>query len=299
LTCGSWPLRAIVATGCIIGPGLVPVKAIVCDLLVGPGLTHPRRWKTRCWLRDPWIDPQIGTALPFPRRSAWRAADKTCEVGNSLAALEPSLRVERCLFEGTRRIPVQHDPHGLRGQESRDAERLPLNDMDELVKMNRLCRMPAIQGCSNAAARSRPSASNLSHWSQPTPKHASRGASRSTSPLLAMHSGASPAVPASLPHSQGRLFAHEHDLTYHASLRQKLMRASCLGKRKALRDERLDLLLLKEVEQGGQILSELSRLQPLERLDAVRNDPFPAGEEPPASDVQHVDGEPMKAITAA
>jgi hypothetical protein len=37
--------------------------------------------------------------------------------------------------------------------------------------------------------------------------------------------------------------AHEHDLAYHASLREQLLRASCLDKRKPLRDERLDLLL--------------------------------------------------------
>ena len=47
------------------------------------------------------------------------------------------------------------------------------------------------------------------------------------------------------------------------------MRVSRLGKRKSLRDERLDLLLLQEVEQGDQILSKLGRLQPFERLDAV------------------------------
>jgi hypothetical protein len=44
--------------------------------------------------------------------------------------------------------------------------------------------------------------------------------------------------------------AHEYDLAYHASPPEQLLRASCLGKRKSLRDERLDLLLLKEVKQG-------------------------------------------------
>ena len=36
-----------------------------------------------------------------------------------------------------------------------------------------------------------------------------------------------------------------------------------------------------------------------ERLDAVGDDPFPAGEKPAAGDVQRVDGESVKAITAA
>lgn len=66
-----------------------------------------------------------------------------------------------------------------------------------------------------------------------------------------------------------------------------------------MRDERLDLLLLKEAEQGDQILPKQSRLQPFERLDAVGDDPFPAGEKPAADDVQRVDGDSMQAITTA
>ena len=64
------------------------------------------------------------------------------------------------------------------------------------------------------------------------------------------------------------------------------MRVSCLGKRKSLRDERLDLLLLKEVKQGDQILSKQCRFQPFEPLDAVEDHPFPAREKPAASNVQ-------------
>jgi len=60
--------------------------------------------------------------------------------------------------------------------------------------------------------------------------------------------------------SERRTVAHEHNLPYHASLPEQLLRASCLGKRKSLRDERLDLLLLKEVEQGDQVLPKQSRL---------------------------------------
>lgn len=37
---------------------------------------------------------------------------------------------------------------------------------------------------------------------------------------------------------------HEHDLARHASLPEQLVRLSGLGKRKSLRDDRLDLLLL-------------------------------------------------------
>ena len=74
--------------------------------------------------------------------------------------------------------------------------------------------------------------------------------------------------------------AHEDDLACHASLPEQLVRVSCLGKRKSLRDERLDLLLLKEIEQGDQILSEHRRLQPFERLDAVGDHPFPAWKKP-------------------
>ncbi len=51
----------------------------------------------------------------------------------------------------------------------------------------------------------------------------------------------------------------EHDLADHAAFAKQFMRAPCLGKGKSLRDERLYLLLLKEVEQGDQILSKQCR----------------------------------------
>jgi hypothetical protein len=44
---------------------------------------------------------------------------------------------------------------------------------------------------------------------------------------------------------------------------------SRLGKGESLRDERLDLLLSEEVEEGDQIPAKPLRLQPLERLDAA------------------------------
>jgi hypothetical protein len=41
------------------------------------------------------------------------------------------------------------------------------------------------------------------------------------------------------------------------------------GKRQSLRDERLDLFLLKKVKPGDQILSKPRRFQLLKYLDAV------------------------------
>jgi hypothetical protein len=96
------------------------------------------------------------------------------------------------------------------------------------------------------------------------------------------------------PENQGLL---DHDLTCHASLPEQLVRASRLGKRKSLRDERLDLLLSKEVEQGHQILSKPCRSQPFEPLDAVGDHPFPAREKPAASNVQPEDRDCTKAMT--
>ena len=77
------------------------------------------------------------------------------------------------------------------------------------------------------------------------------------------------------------------------------MRLSCLRDRKSLRNQRLDLLPLKEIEQSDQILPKQSRLPPFEGLDAVGDNPFPAGKKPAAGDVLRVDGDSMKAITTA
>ena len=64
-----------------------------------------------------------------------------------------------------------------------------------------------------------------------------------------------------------------------------------------MRDERLDLFLLKEVKEGDQILSKQCRLQPFERLDAVGDYPFPARKNPAAYDVQPEEGSSTKALT--
>ena len=84
---------------------------------------------------------------------------------------------------------------------------------------------------------------------------------------------------------------------YHASLTEQLLRAPCLGKWNSLRDQRLDLSLLKEVKQGDQILSKQIRFQPFECLDAVGNNAFPAGKKPTAGDVQPEDSGSTKALT--
>ena len=65
-----------------------------------------------------------------------------------------------------------------------------------------------------------------------------------------------PTLNSILPSSALLAAAHEYDLARHA--------AAGLGKGKSLRDQRLDLFLLKEVQQGAQILSKRCRSQPLE-----------------------------------
>jgi hypothetical protein len=64
-----------------------------------------------------------------------------------------------------------------------------------------------------------------------------------------------------------------------------------------MRDERLDPLLFKEVEQGDQILSKQCRSRPFKPLDAIGDHPFPVREKPSASDVKPEDGDSMKAMT--
>jgi len=72
---------------------------------------------------------------------------------------------------------------------------------------------------------------------------------------------------------------------------------SCLGKRKSLRDYRLDLLLMKEIKQSDQVLSKKRRPQPFKPLDAVGDHPFPPWQKPAASNVQPEDGDSTKAMT--
>ena len=97
-------------------------------------------------------------------------------------------------------------------------------------------------------------------------------------------------------HSSDDPVAYKDDLACHASLPQQLVCVSCLDKRKSKRDERLDPLLFKEVEQGDQILSKQFRSQSFKPLDAVGDHPFPAWEKPSASHIQPEDGDSMKAM---
>jgi hypothetical protein len=75
----------------------------------------------------------------------------------------------------------------------------------------------------------------------------------------------------------GAAVADEDELAHHPSLPEEFLGLSRLGQGEAPGDERLDLLLLKEVEQGAQISSAECRFQPFEPLDAVEDHSFPAG----------------------
>ena len=75
------------------------------------------------------------------------------------------------------------------------------------------------------------------------------------------------------------------------------MRVSGLGKRKSLRDERRDPLLLEQVEEGDEILSKPCRSQTFEPLDAVGDHPLPAREKPATSDVQPENRDGTKPMT--
>lgn len=59
-----------------------------------------------------------------------------------------------------------------------------------------------------------------------------------------------------LDRSWRRPAGHEHDLASHAFLPQQLVSAPSLGEGESLRNQRLDLLLPKKVQQSGQILSK-------------------------------------------
>ena len=75
------------------------------------------------------------------------------------------------------------------------------------------------------------------------------------------------------------------------------MRLPRLGEGKSPRDERLDPVLLEEVEQDSQILSKPFGFDPFERLDAVGNHAFAAREKPAAGNVEPEDGGSTKTLT--
>ena len=89
----------------------------------------------------------------------------------------------------------------------------------------------------------------------------------------------------------------KHDLADDASCSEQLVRLSGFRKSKSLRNQGLDLLLVQEVEQGQQILSEPGRFQPFEPLDAVGDHTFSARKQPAAGNIQPENGNFTKAMT--
>ena len=70
-----------------------------------------------------------------------------------------------------------------------------------------------------------------------------------------------------------------------------------VGEGKPPRDERLDLLLLEQVQQGDQILLKPFRFEAFERLDALGDHAFAAREKPRADDVAPEGDGPTKVLT--
>src|SRR5262245_64908722 len=94
------------------------------------------------------------------------------------------------------------------------------------------------------------------------------------------------------------LRADEHDLARHASRAEQLVCVSGLDQGESPRDERLDLLLLKQGEERDQIRAKPGRSDPFEPLDAVGDHAFAAREQPAAGDVHPEDRDATKAMTA-
>src|SRR5690242_16827418 len=90
--------------------------------------------------------------------------------------------------------------------------------------------------------------------------------------------------------------AQEHDLADHAPAGEQLMRMFCFPQRQPARDQRLDLLLSKEVQQGNQILTEQFGLPSLERLNAVGDQTFSARQQPPCRNIGREGGGSAKPI---
>src|ERR671910_605155 len=90
---------------------------------------------------------------------------------------------------------------------------------------------------------------------------------------------------------------HEHNFAGYASLLEQLVRLSGLNKRKPPGDKWFDLLLVKEVKQGDQILPKELRPEPFEPLYAVGDHVFPARQKPASGNVQSEDSD--RTITMA
>ena len=93
------------------------------------------------------------------------------------------------------------------------------------------------------------------------------------------------------------LVGHEHDFAGHASCAKQFVRLSCLAKWKSVGDERRDLMPLKQMEQGNQILSKHRRPQSFQPLNAVGDHPFSAREQPSSGNVEREDGDRPKTVT--
>ena len=76
------------------------------------------------------------------------------------------------------------------------------------------------------------------------------------------------------------------------------MGASGVDKRKR-RNQWLDLPLPEKLEQGEQILTKQGRSDPLQPLNAVRDDALASGKNPATGDVQTDDGDWTNTVTAA
>ena len=99
--------------------------------------------------------------------------------------------------------------------------------------------------------------------------------------------------------SSSRRLSHEHNLARYASLAKELMCLFCLSQGKSLCDERLDFLLLEQLEQDSQVLSKPFRFQPFERLYTVGDYSFPAREKPASRDIEPKDSSSPKALATA
>ena len=85
----------------------------------------------------------------------------------------------------------------------------------------------------------------------------------------------------------------------HASLLEQLVRLSGLNKRKPLGDKWSDLLLVKEVKQGDQILPKQPGPEPFEPLYAVGDHAFPTRQKPASGNVQAEDSDRTKAMATS
>src|SRR5262249_44954347 len=83
---------------------------------------------------------------------------------------------------------------------------------------------------------------------------------------------------------------YQHDLADHASAAQELVCVPRLAERQPLRDQRLDPLLPKQVEECEQVVAEPGGSPPHQPLDAEWHHGLPARPKPVPEDVPSQDG---------